>query len=439
MPPTEFIQGLCSFIQNSPTPFHAVKTSEEILAANGFKQLHEEDCWTPLQPGSYYVTRNKSSLIAFHLTHSPHPHQVLRMAGAHTDSPCLKIKPNPTSKTHSYVQFGIEVYGGALLNPWFDRDLSLAGKVSWKTERGGLATDIIDFKRPIATIPSLAIHLDREANTKRAINKQTDITPIFLLDHNNDQELDFYQFIHKQLQHEYPQAKKGSVLDFDLFLYDTQPPAQIGYNQEFICGSRLDNLLSCYVLIDAATSTAGLEDCMIVLNDNEEVGSVSTTGAQGTFLSSVLGRLYPDQAHLSQVMSQSLFLSVDNAHAVHPNFPTKHEANHLPKLNRGPVLKKNANQRYASDSVSSGLFKLICEQAHIPFQEFVMRNDMACGSTIGPLTASTIGVPTVDIGVPSLGMHSIRETVGHLDGWFLLEAMNTFFQAEPDLIRCVTK
>lgn len=439
MQPTEFIQGLCTYIQNSPTPFHAVKNSEELLSVNGFERLEEGDSWGTLQPGAYYVTRNKSSLIAFNLTHTPHPHQALRMAGAHTDSPCLKIKPNPTSQTHSYVQFGVEVYGGALLNPWFDRDLSLAGKVSWKTDRGRLATDLIDFKRPIATIPSLAIHLDRDANSTRSINKQTDITPIFLLDHDDEQQPDFHQYIHEQLQHEHPQACKGAVLDFDLYLYDTQPPEQIGLNREFISGARLDNLLSCYVLIEAVTCSAGLEDFVIVLNDNEEVGSVSTTGAQGTFLSSVLGRLYPDPAHLSQVMSRSLFLSVDNAHAVHPNFAAKHEPEHMPRLNRGPVLKKNANQRYASDSVTSGLFKLICEQAHVPLQEFVMRNDMACGSTIGPITAAAIGVPTVDIGIPSLGMHSIRETAGHLDGWFLLEAMIKFFQAEPNFIRSVAK
>ena len=434
MQPTEFVQGLITYIQDSPTPFHAVKNCEEILSLNGFKRLEENASWHELQPGAYYVTRNRSSLIAFNLSHAPHPNQSLRMAGAHTDSPCLKVKPQPLITSQSCIQVGVEVYGGALLNPWFDRDLSLAGRLTWKPQQGPMQSGLINFKRPVALIPSLAIHLDREANNKRSINKQNDIVPLALLAHDGA-EPNFHSLLKEQLDREYPANKAISILDFDLFFYDTQPPAQVGFNQEFLTGARFDNLLSCYALIKAATMPAAPQDFMIVLNDNEETGSVSTTGAQGSFLQSVLERIYPDPAHRTRVTSRSLFISVDNAHAVHPNFATQHEGNHLPKLNRGPVLKKNANQRYASNSVTSGLFKLICEKAEVPVQEFVMRNDMACGSTIGPLTAAAIGVPTVDIGVPSLAMHSIRETVGNLDGWYLFEALSGFFQEQLEQLR----
>ena len=435
MQPTEFVQGLFKYIQDSPTPFHAVKNSEEILSLNGFQRLDETASWQGLVPGAYYVTRNRSSLIAFNLTHAPHPNQTLRMAGAHTDSPCLKVKPQPLVCNQSCIQIGVEVYGGALLNPWFDRDLSLAGRLTWKSQQGSIQSGLIDFKRPVALIPSLAIHLDREANNSRSINKQTDIVPLALLAHD-DIKPDFHALLKEQLDIEYPANQAASILDFDLFFYDAQPPAHVGFNKEFLTGARFDNLLSCYALLEAATMSTAPQDFLVVLNDNEETGSVSTTGAQGSFLQSVLERIYPDPAHRVRVTSRSLFISVDNAHAVHPNFPTQHEGNHLPKLNRGPVLKKNANQRYASNSVTSGLFKLICEKTEVPVQEFVMRNDMACGSTIGPLTAAAIGVPTVDIGVPSLAMHSIRETVGNLDGWYLFEALSGFFQEELDQLRC---
>lgn len=434
MQPTEFVQGLFQYIQDSPTPFHAVKNSEEILSLNGFQRLDEAASWQGLEPGAYYVTRNRSSLIAFNLTQPPHPHQTLRMAGAHTDSPCLKVKPQPLITTQSCIQIGVEVYGGALLNPWFDRDLSLAGRLTWKPQQGPIQSGLIDFKRPVAIIPSLAIHLDREANDNRSINKQNDIVPLALMAHD-DITPDFHALLKEQLDMEYPANQATSILDFDLFFYDAQPPAQVGFNKEFLTSARFDNLLSCYALIKAATMTEAPQDFMIVLNDNEETGSVSTTGAQGSFLQSVLERLYPEPAHRTRVTSRSLFISVDNAHAVHPNFPTKYEGNHLPKLNRGPVLKKNANQRYASNSVTSGLFKLICEKAEVPVQEFVMRNDMACGSTIGPLTAAAIGVPTVDIGIPSLAMHSIRETVGNLDGWYLSEVLSGFFQEQQEQLR----
>jgi aspartyl aminopeptidase len=431
-----YIEDLFSYINSSPTPFHVATNSAALLSAQGFQQLHESDPWPELGAGSYYVLRNTSSLIAFTLSCSPLAGNALRMGGAHTDSPCLKIKPNPMQLHHTCVQLGVEVYGGALLAPWFDRNLSIAGRVSWNRNNGPLQCSLIDFKRPMATIPSLAIHFDREANNKKTIDKQTDLVPL-IMQSEDAAPPDFNAILAAQLLREHPAVADADIVDFDLFLYDTQPLCRVGMNNEFITGSRLDNLLSCHVLLQALLQqVATPKDCLIVLNDHEEVGSVSTTGAQGPFLKQVLERLYPEPGLRHQVLNRSLFVSADNAHAVHPNFAGKHDPEHRPLLNRGPVIKLNANQRYATNGLTAGLFRLFCKKAGVPCQQFVMRNDLACGSTIGPLTAAEIGVPTVDIGIPQLAMHSIRETAGHLDGWYLLQAMTTFFAEADSQISC---
>lgn len=435
MSQTAYLEDLFTFINHSPTPFHAVFNSAAILSAHGFHRLHESDSWQHLAPGSYYVSRNDTSLIAFTLTGNAHAGLHLRMAGAHTDSPGLKIKPNPVQMRHTCLQLGVEVYGGPLLATWFDRNLSIAGRLSWICDDAPLQCSLIDFKRPVATIPSLAIHLDREVDGKRTIDKQTDLVPL-LLQIDDAVAPDFKTILNTQLLKEHPTALGSRIVDFDLFLYDTQPLCRVGLNGEFITGSRLDNLLSCYTLLRTLVQPENRRDCLVVLNDHEEVGSVSTSGAQGPFLKNVLERLFPDPSERQQILAHSLFVSVDNAHAVHPNFAAKHDPDHLPLLNRGPVIKQNANQRYATNGLTAGLFRLFCKKAGVPCQQFVMRNDLACGSTIGPLTAAEIGVPTVDIGVPQLAMHSIRETAGHLDCWYLLQALTTFF-SEPDAaIRC---
>lgn len=430
-----YLADLFAYIDRSPTPFHVAATSATILSNQGFQRLQESDSWQDLTPGSYYVLRNDASLIAFTLTGSPHAGMHLRMAGAHTDSPGLKVKPNPVQLRHTCLQLGVETYGGALLAPWFDRDLSIAGRVSWHRDDTPLQCSLIDFKRPVAIIPSLAIHLDREANTKRSIDKQIDLVPL-VMQSSEAVAPDFKTLLKAQLLREHPVAVDAEIIDFDLFLYDTQRLCRVGLNSEFITGSRLDNLLSCHVLLQALVRTDTRRDCLVVLNDHEEVGSVSTSGAQGPFLKNVLERLFPDPGHRQQVIARSLFVSVDNAHAVHPNFASRHDPDHLPLLNRGPVIKMNANQRYATNGLTAGLFRLFCKKAGVPCQQFVMRNDLACGSTIGPLTAAEIGAATVDIGVPQLAMHSIRETAGHLDGWYLLKALTTFFSEPDGFIRC---
>ncbi|MCL1980946.1 MAG: M18 family aminopeptidase [Proteobacteria bacterium] len=435
MQASDYLNDLFSYIDRSPTAYHAVANSAALLRNHGFNRLREADTWGTLAPGSYYLTRDDSSLIAFTLAHSSQTGAPLRMAGAHTDSPGLKIKPHPVRMRHGCAQIGVEVYGGALLAPWFDRPLSIAGRVSWSGSDGALRCSLIDCQRPLAVIPSLAIHFDREANDKKCINKQTDLMPLVALSPETE-PLDFHALLRDELAGRHPEAAQAPILAFDLFLYDAQPLCRVGLHGEFVTGARLDNLLSCHAILQALVQSGADQNRLIILNDHEEVGSLSAVGAQGPFLQSVLERLYPDTGLRQQVISGSLFVSADNGHAVHPNFAAKHDPEHLPQLNSGPVIKTNANQRYATNSLTSALFRRFCAKAGVPCQQFVMRNDLTSGSTIGPLTAAELGVSTVDVGVPQLAMHSIRETIGHLDGWYLLRALAAFFSEEDQDIRC---
>ena len=409
---SEFNAGLLDFLARSPTPFHATANLAALLAAAGFKALVETADWALKPGGRYYCIRNDASLIAFVLGTEALARHGIRMLGSHTDSPCLMVRPHPEKNRRGYFQLGVEVYGGALLNPWFDRDLSLAGRVVVRDPSGRLRSHLVDFRRPLAVIPSLAIHLDREANRNRSINAETDIQPL-LGQLVGDATGDLRLLLAQELA--VNGAAVGEVLDFELCLYDTQPPARIGLGGEFIAAARLDNLLSCYVGVQALLASQGNETRLVVCSDHEEVGSASASGAQGPFLESVLMRLLPDATERTRALMASLLISADNAHGVHPNFPARHDDNHGPLLNRGPVLKVNTNQRYATNSVTAARLRQWARDADVPLQTFVARNDMGCGSTIGPLTAARIGVPTLDLGVPTLAMHSIRELAGAAD------------------------
>lgn len=422
----DFNRDLLSFLSQSPTPYHAVKQLSDALEKQGFLRLSESEQWQ-LSPGHrYYVTRNDSSLIAFIYGHDDITQHGIRMVGAHTDSPCLKVKPNPELKRQGYFQLGVETYGGVLLNPWFDRDLSLAGRISTINEKGQLSHRLIDFKRPIATIPSLAIHLDREANSKRSVNPQTDIPPVLGLCTDNA-TTDFSEILKAEANQESELPAVDRVLDYDLSFYDTQAPQFVGLNSEFLASARLDNLLSCFIGLQSLLDASGNQSCLLICNDHEEVGSRSACGAQGPMLADFLMRLLPDNEARIRCIQQSMMVSADNAHGIHPNFPTKHDANHGPLLNGGPVIKINANQSYATNSETSALFRWHAEQVEVPLQSFVVRTDMGCGSTIGPITAAEIGVKTLDIGVPTFGMHSIRETAGVDDAWSLYKVLAHFF------------
>lgn len=439
MKQSEFVDNLLGFIDSSPTAFHAAGNISDLLRARGFRELHYQQNWGPLSPGGYFVRSNDSSLIAFRLSGEGLNDTIVRMAGAHTDSPALKIKPSPVQVNSALLQLGVETYGGALLAPWFDRDLSMAGRLTWRAPDGLVRNTLIDFGRPVAVIPSLAIHLDKEANDRKPVNKQTDMMPI-LGPADGGAPPDWKGILAQQLTREHEGISEPEILAHELFLYDWQPPARLGLNNEFITGARLDNLLSCYTLIRGLIEAESDCNCLVVLNDHEEIGSLSSGGARGPFLRSILERLIPDHERRHRCVSRSLFISADNAHAVHPNFADRHDKGHLPAMNGGPVIKYSANHRYATTSRSASFFKILSGRAGVPVQEFVMRSDLAGGSTLGPVTAGEIGVQTVDVGIATLAMHSIRELAGRDDGWHLFQVMKTFFALETDdkIWQCLT-
>jgi aspartyl aminopeptidase len=315
-----------------------------------------------------------------------------------------------------------------LQHPWFDRDRSIAGKVSYLTRDEALRTQLIDLKKPVAVIPSLAIHLDREANTSRSINAQQHLPPVLMLGEEADFDFDAFLLAHLQ---ETGCKDAQKVMSHELVLYDTQPPALVGLREEFIASARLDNLLSCYVIVRSLLESNADYTSVVVCNDHEEVGSGSASGAQGPFLKSALRRIVSSESvetdAVERTFRKSLLLSVDNAHGIHPNYADRHDPAHGPILNGGPVLKVNANQRYASNTESIARFRAFCDKSGVRTQAFVMRSDLACGSTIGPITAVETGIDTVDVGVPTFAMHSIRELAGSEDAASLNRVITAFF------------
>jgi aspartyl aminopeptidase len=405
-------QKMLEFINNSPTPFHVVQNLRKELLKAGFKELCEGESLNLESLGQYFVIRNNSSLIAFRLSDSGLMAGV-RMIGAHTDSPCLKLKPNAVVEHDGYVQLGVESYGGVLMNPWFDRDLSLAGRVTLISSGNSLFSNLIDFRDPIAFIPSLAIHLDREANSGRSINPQTMLPPLVGL--SGATRFDLKQLLLDKLVSSDLAKDTDTVSDFELSLYDTNPAAIVGLDKNFISGSRLDNLVSCWAGLKSLIDSRSTDTQLLVCNDHEEVGSSSFSGARSDFLENVLRCIIADPSKFSSVMSRSILVSADNAHGLHPNFLDKHDRSHGPILNQGPVVKFNANQSYATNSETAAIIHLVARSKGIPMQQFVARADMGCGSTIGPLTSTRLGVRALDIGVPTFAMHSIREFAGAKD------------------------
>lgn len=432
-----FLNSLLEFLTTSPTPFHAVANMAQHLEDAGFEKLDEGAQWQVKAGGSYYVTRNDSSIVAFRRSRKDIARSGIRMVGAHTDSPCLRLKPNAEVTGHGYLRAAVEVYGGVLQNPWFDRDLSMAGRLSFRQKDGSIGSRLIDFQRAVAIIPSLAIHLDRNANKDRSINAQLHLPPLLAKDKttksgakSKSTEVDLRSVLLGELKRTGAAKNIKEILEYEISFYDTQPAQLVGLEQEFIASARLDNLLSCWIATTAIAASDSKQDILMVANDHEEVGSASASGAHGPFLRSVLQRLCDDVEHNTRCINQSVMISADNAHAIHPNYPDRHEPGHAPRLNEGPVLKVNNNQRYASNSETSALFRSLCQDAKVPMQTMVARSDMGCGTTIGPITASEIGVPTVDVGVPQLAMHSIRETAGSADAWSLNRVLMQFFKRD---------
>ncbi len=425
MDSSQFNKDFFEFLQSCPTPFHTTKVIKNSFKRAGFLEIPENEDWNLENAEGYYCTRDDGTIIGIKLATDFPLERPWRMTAAHSDSPALQLKPKPLKSNHSNYQLCVEVYGGPLLSTWFDRDLGIAGRVTVLCKNDHLQTCAIDFKRPMAIIPSLAIHLDRNANKEHTVKKQKQLFP--LICQTTDNEFSFDELLLQQVIAEYPDLTACKILGFDLFCYDTNPAAFIGLNNDFISAGRLDNLLSCFVGTKAILDINTVDNALLLCSNHEEIGSASFAGAQGNFLSAVLKRLMPDPILRSKLLSNSYLISMDNAHAVHPNFPEKHDPQHTPMLNHGPVIKYNSNQRYATTSRSAAMYKTLADEVNIPIQEFVMNNDLACGSTIGPIAATKLGIQTVDIGVPSLAMHSIRETTGAQDPYMLYQTISHFY------------
>jgi len=395
---------LCAFLDASPSPFHAVLESRRRLLAAGFRELSELDAWTARPGDACFVTRADASLIAFRVGE---PAAGFRVIGAHTDSPNLRLKPNAAGGKEGFAQLGVEVYGGALLHTWLDRDLGLAGRLVLED----LSRHFVRLDEPLCRVPSLAIHLDREVNEKGLVlNRQQHLPPIFALGDGEEAGRRLFAKLAAKAG-----VEAARIRRFDLGLFDRTPAAIGGEDGAFVFAGRLDNLASCHAGLAALLSSApGSLTQVVAMFDHEEVGSSSAQGAAGPFLEDVLRRLCPAES-FSRAIAASFCVSADMAHAVHPNFADRHEPKHMPRLGRGPVIKANAQQRYATDGLSAARFEAACAAAGFTPQDFVTRTDLACGSTIGPITATRLGIPTVDVGNPMLSMHSSREMCGAAD------------------------
>lgn len=410
-------RDLCAYLDASPSPYHAVLETSRRLESVGFTRLNEADAWQ-LQPGdARYVTRADSSIIAFRVGERPAVESGFRIIGAHTDSPNLRLKPQPATGKEGYAQLGVEVYGGVLLYTWLDRDLGIAGRITVE-ENGVLERRVVRLHAPVARVASLAIHLDREVNDKGLqLNKQNHLAPMIGLGDGSIEKL-FAAF----------GVEYGKVRGFDLGLYDLTSATLGGQDDAFVFSARLDNLASCHAATSATVAARTAASTQVIaLFDHEEVGSASAQGADGPFLRDVLTRLVPDHGSLLRAISQSFCVSADMAHAVHPNYADKHEGKHMPRIGKGPVVKTNVQQRYATDGDTGARFRALCRAADVPVQDFVTRTDLACGSTIGPITAAQLGIATVDVGNPMLSMHSIREMCGAADVAMMIAALGRHF------------
>lgn len=429
--------GLCAFVDASPSPFHACAEAGARLASAGFSLLSETDPF-PTEPGRYYLIRG-GSLVAWSSEAASGPATHFRVVGAHTDSPNLRIKPRPDLARAGWQLLGIEFYGGPLFNSWLDRDLGLSGRVAVRGEHGA-QTRLVLIDKPVLRVAQLAVHLDRSANEALALNPQQHLTPLWGI---STEPGDFRGYLAAEVG-----VDAADVLSWDVMTHDLQPSWRIGRDLDLIAAPRLDNLATSYAgvraLLDAVETMTGARagaswmsearsnppTPVLVLFDHEEVGSQSERGAMSTLLPSVLERIVTSagggREDFHRALAGTVVASGDMAHATHPNYPEKHEPQHQIAINGGPVLKTNVKLRYATDSVGAAAFITACDQADVPVQHFVARNDSPCGSTVGPMTAALLGATTVDFGAPLLSMHSARELCGAKDPAMYAGALAAF-------------
>ena len=421
---------LVDFLYDSPSACHGVKATQKILDKNGFIEIKETDKWELQAKGKYYVIKNDSALIAFEVGTGNIEETGFRLIGAHTDVPGFRIKPNPQMISEGkYVKLNTEVYGGPILYTWYDRPLSIAGKVSIK----GVSplkpeTRLININKPLLIIPSLAIHMNREVNEGYKINKQVDTLPLLGL--IND-ELEKEDYLMNILAEEL-QVNKEDILNFELGLYEYEKGSLIGMNEELISSGRFDDLWMVFAGVKAlVNSKENVATKVMVCIDNEEIGSLTAEGANSTLLNNILERialgLGKDREGYYRTLANSIMISADLAHAVHPNLGAKHDPTNRPVLEGGPVLKIAASGSYSTDSFNGAVFAGICESVGVPFQKFVNRSDLRGGTTIGPITSANLTIPVIDMGAPVLGMHSIRELASVKDNYYTIKVFTEFF------------
>ena len=424
---------LFDLLKKGVSPVHAVAACEERLLNAGFEKINYEDRWELKKDGKYYLNHHDTTLFAFTLpeefqTENNTP--AIRIAAAHTDFPCLRIKPSADIKTNSYAQVNVEVYGGAILNTWLDRPLGIAGRVAVRS-KNPFSPEIKNFvsEKNLLTIPNLAIHMNRDVNKGVELNKQVDMLPVMGLFADGEEADYFLNFLAEELQ-----VKKEDILDFELTVYCKEQPEFIGVREEFISGPRLDNLTSCAALISAIID-AKREDGMnvIALFDHEEIGSRSKQGAGSILLHDMLSRILENAGWgevAQQMMYQSMILSVDVAHGLHPNQAGKMDVTNKPVLGGGFCIKEASSQSYATDCEAIGAIMQICDERGIPYQKFVNRSDMPGGGTLGSIASALLPVKTVDVGIPLLAMHSARELMGTKDQQALKNLTEAFFSVK---------
>lgn len=426
----EDARDLCAFLDASPTPYHATREAASRLAAAGFTEVSEREPWSFAPGDRRYVIRGGSTILGFVVGEEPPAVAGFRVIGAHTDSPNLRVKPNPEVSSRGYQQLGVEVYGGVLFSTWLDRDLSLAGRVFLDRGDGSGSVEarLVNVGRAVARIPNLAIHMNRGVNTEGLVlNAQKHMVPVVGL----GKEPALRELLAEELG-----ASAEAIVSYDLCLFDTAKAALAGLHEEFVLSARLDNLASCHAATRALIAAADArvpETRVIALYDHEECGSRSAVGAAGPVLRDTLSRIVEARSDakgqaFARAIAGSFLISADMAHAVHPNYADLHEPHHMPQLNRGLAIKSNANQSYGTDGASAARFEAFCRKVGYAPQRYVVRSDLPCGSTIGPITAAKLGIATVDVGGPMLSMHSCREMCGALDVHLAIETYAAAFR-----------
>ena len=419
----EITEQLLEFIRKSPVSFQATEEMEQRFRKAGYQKLSEKEYWNLKAGGKYVVTRNHSALIAFSI---PEKNSMrFHIMASHSDSPAFKIKENPEMQVeHAYTKLNVEGYGGMLMAPWADRPLSVAGRVM-VSGKNGPEERLVNIDRDLLMIPSLAIHMNREANKGVAYNPQKDMLPLMGC---GSEKADLMEILAEKLK-----KKKEDILTHDLFLYNRMPGTIWGADREFVSSPRLDDLQCAFASMEGMLR-GRKENCIAVhcVLDNEEVGSGTKQGAASTFLKDTLRRINDSLGRTYEeylmTLADSFMISADNAHALHPNYTEKADPVNHPVINGGIVIKYNANQKYCTDAVSAAVFKDICKRTEVPCQTFVNRSDIPGGSTLGNISNTQVAVNTVDIGLPQLAMHSPYETAGTEDTWSLIKAATVFFE-----------